>query len=130
MRRGLSSPTLRRRDLGWKKTIDHTHSFPGNSVHVSPLLKLTIVLRRAIRGTPPLHRWVLVPPFSELREPILLRFFLKNSSEVVAIARLFFGGFVTAWSFDPERFRQTRWIYIWCPKLFLVMMFWSDCYKK
>ena len=48
----------------------------------------------------------------------------------LGLALVFLGFFGSAWSFDPERLRQTRWIYIWCPKLFLVMMFWSDCYKK
>ena len=98
--------------------------------HMSPLLKLTIVLRRAIRGTPP-HS---TDGFWHHRSPSSVNrfwyFFKEKSREVVAIDLLFFRGFVTAWSLDPERFRQKHWIYIWGPKLFLVMMFWSDCYKK
>ena len=78
---------------------------------MSPLLKLTIVLRRAIRGTPPLHRWVLEPPFSELREPIWIIFDVLKSRQVVAIDLIFFMGFVTAWSLDPERFRQKLLIF-------------------
>ena len=69
-------------------------------------------------GPPPGERERLVAPISELRDPILMIFFLKISKLSEKDSCVFFMGLVTAWSLDPERFRQKLSIYICCPKLF------------
>ena len=59
---------------------------------MSPLLKLTSYFTQGsgeqLGGPPPPHRWVLVPPFSELREAFLMICFCKKS-----IRDSFFGFF-------------------------------------
>ena len=71
-------------------------------------LKLGMYAPDAPKGDPPSHRERLVEPFSELRDPILIIFFSKKSRQVVFDDLIFLGFFGSAWSFDPERLRQTR----------------------
>ena len=71
----------------------------------------------------------MVEPFSELRDPILI-FFCKKSRHLVLDDLHFFRVFVTAWSFDPERLRQTRCYSRCCLELFLVAMFMVYDYSE
>ena len=71
---------------------------------------------------PPGERAPLDEAISELRDPILIFFFLKISKLVEFIAQIFFMGFVTAWSFDPERFRQILFDFRRCLSIFLMVM--------
>ena len=67
---------------------------------------------------------------SELRDPILIFFFLKISKLVEVISQIFFMGFVTAWSFDPERFRQILFNFRRYLELFLVVIFMVYDYSE
>ena len=73
-------------------------------------------------GTPPGEWERLVEPFSELRDPILIIFFSKKSRQVVFDDLIFLGFFGSAWSFDPERLRQTRCYSLCCLLIFLVVI--------
>ena len=72
----------------------------------------------------------MVEPFSELRDPILIIFFSKKSRRLVLDDLYFFRVFVTAWSFDPERFRQKLFDSRCCLELFLVAMFMVYDYSE
>ena len=60
-------------------------------------------------GPPAIYRVLLRSSISKLREPILIIFDVLESRQVVLAGLLFFMGFVTAWSFDPERFMKKQW---------------------
>ena len=73
-------------------------------------------------GDPPGERERLVAPISELRDPILIFFFLKIYKLSNLDDLIFFMGFVTAWSFDPERFRKILFDFRCCLAIFLMVM--------
>jgi len=73
-------------------------------------------------GTPPGERAPLDEAISELRDPILIFFFLKLSKLSNLDSQIFFMGFVTAWSFDPERFRQILFDFRRCLSIFLIVI--------
>ena len=65
-------------------------------------------------GDPPAERERLDPLISELRDPILIIFDVLKSRLLEFSALIFFMGFVTAWSFDPERFARKHLISLCC----------------
>ena len=65
-------------------------------------------------GTPPGEWATLDEAFSDLRDPILIIFDVLKSRLLEFSALIFFMGFVTAWSFDPERFARKHLISLCC----------------
>ena len=79
--------------------------------HMSRPTKLGLAFLRPKqtgRGNPPIYRVLWACSISELREPILIIFDVLESRQLNFAGRVLFMGFVTAWSFNPERFRRKK----------------------
>ncbi len=99
----------------------------GGCVHMSCDLKLVTCAQNVTWGDPPPPRRAGSFGWSYLRAPWsdFDNFFLKISKLSNLDSQIFFMGFVTAWSFDPERFRQKR-SKKWSKKHFFSTIFCID----
>ena len=92
----------------WTCYSESTCKLTSVFLYMSCHLKLGMYAPEDPRGAPPSTPRTLYTPFSELRDPILIFFFVKTSRWVGLDENIFLGFFGSPWSFDPERLRQTR----------------------